>query len=80
MLFVYNIIAAQRSNRFHKMRFSWGSPACSLLPIPSKAEQSLRDLYPNPIFQDQKNGRGFKNHQTNKQTTQQKHMNTGEHP
>jgi len=32
------------------------------------------------FFQDQKNGRGFKNHQTNKQTTQQKHMNTGEHP
>ena len=43
-------IAARRPNKFHKMCFSWGSLACGLLPIPSKAEQSLRDLHFNPIF------------------------------
>jgi hypothetical protein len=31
MFFVYKVFAAQRSNRFHKMRFSWGSPVCGLL-------------------------------------------------
>jgi hypothetical protein len=43
-------IAARRPNKFHKMCFSWDSLACGLLPIPSKAEQSLRDLHFNPIF------------------------------
>jgi len=73
------IIAAQRSHRFHKMRFSWCSPACGLIPIPSKAEQSLRDLHFNPIFSRSKNGWGFKNNQkikqTNNQTTKQPSKN-----
>jgi hypothetical protein len=43
----------------------------SLLPTPSKAEQSLRDLHFNPIFSKLKNGWGFKNNQTIKQTTKQ---------
>ena len=87
MFFVYKIIAAQRSNRFHKMRFSWGSPACSLLPIPSKAEQSLRDLYLNPIFSRSKKWTGVKkpsNKQTNNPAKTHEHrwapMNAHEDP
>ena len=64
-------IAARRPNKFHKMCFSWGSLACGLLPIPSKAEQSLRDLHFNPIFSRLKNGWGFKNNQTIKKTNNQ---------
>ena len=71
------IIAAQRSHRFHQMHFSWCSPACGLLPIPSKAEQSLRDPHFNPIFSSSKNGWGFKNNQTNKQPNNQ--AKTDEH-
>ena len=70
--------AARRPNKFHKMCFSWGSLACGLLPIPSKAEQSLRDLHFNPIFKIIK-WVGFKK-QSNNQKNKQPNYFTSSYP
>ena len=68
---VYKIVAAPHSNWFRKM--PWGSPAWNVVPIPPKAELSLKDLHLNSDFSSSKKAGGAR-------TNKQKHMNAHEHP
>jgi hypothetical protein len=74
-LVFYKIIAALRSNRFHKMRFCCGSPACGLLPIPSKLNSHSRTSISIPFLKIKK-WVGFKNNQSNKKTSKQANKQT----
>ena len=68
---VDKIVAAPHSNWFRKM--PWGSPAWNVVPIPPKAELSLKDLHLNSDFSSSKKAGGAR-------TNKQKHMNAHEHP
>ena len=73
-LFISFLLLSIQTVWFHKMYFTWGSPACTLLPILSKSKESIKDLnediHLNSSMLSSKIGSGLKTEQTNKQTNE----------
>ena len=74
-LFISFLLLSIQTVWFHKMYFTWGSPACTLLPILSKSKESIKDLnediHLNSSMLSSKIGSGLKTEQTNKQMNEQ---------